>query len=352
MMPRDDKPDVHDEFDACRIHQHDGRVTAALERLRLADLSAGEVVIRVAYSGINYKDVLAATGAGRILRRFPLVGGIDLAGTVAQSADPAHREGDAVLVCGCGLSETRDGGYAAYARVPADAVVPMPPGLTAASSMAIGTAGLAAAWAIVRMEANGQTPAHGPVLVGGASGGVGSLAIDMLASRGYEVVALTGKPEAEGYLRELGAVRLLLRGQLAPGTQPLESARWGGAIDNAGGEILSWMLRSTRERGNVAAIGLAGSAELHTSVMPFILRGVNLLGISSALPREQRLALWSRLGSELKPRHLERIAAREIALAEVPDTLADYRHSRLVGRTLVRIEAADAHAGDARTAAA
>jgi NADPH2:quinone reductase len=174
----------------------------------------------------------------------------------------------------------------------------------------------------------------------------------MLASRGYEVVALTGKPEAEGYLRELGAVRLLLRGQLAPGTQPLESARWGGAIDNAGGEILSWMLRSTRERGNVAAIGLAGSAELHTSVMPFILRGVNLLGISSALPREQRLALWSRLGSELKPRHLERIAAREIALAEVPDTLADYRHSRLVGRTLVRIEAADAHAGDARTAAA
>ena len=336
------------QFDAYRIHQRDGRVVAALERLRLADLSAGEVVIRVAWSGINYKDALAATGAGRILRRFPLVGGIDLAGTVAQSADPAYREGDTVLVCGCGLSETRDGGYAGYARVPADTVVPMPSGLTAASSMAIGTAGFAAAQAIVRMEANGQTPAHGPVLVSGASGGVGSLAIDMLSSRGYEVVALTGKPEAESYLRELGAARLLLRAQLLPGSQPLESAHWGGAIDNAGGEVLSWMLRSTRERGNVAAIGLAASAELHTSVMPFILRGVNLLGISSALPREQRLALWSRLGSDLKPRHLDRIAAREIALAQVPEAFADYLHGRVIGRTLVRVGAqAGARAGGA-----
>jgi NADPH2:quinone reductase len=325
-------------FSALRIHQRDGRIQAVIESITLADLSAGEVVIRVSHSGVNYKDVLAATGAGRILRHFPLVGGIDLAGTVAQSTYPAYREGDAVLVTGCGLSETRDGGYAEFARVPADAVVPMPVGLTPATSMAIGTAGVAAAIAIVRMEANGQTPAHGPIVVSGASGGVGSLAIDMLAGRGYEVVALTGKRAAEGYLRKLGATELLLREELTPGTQPLESARWGGAIDSAGGEILSWLLRSTREHGNVAAVGLAADARLHTTVMPFILRGVALLGVNSVtLPRASRLALWARLASDLRPRHLERIAAREVALAALPAVFADYISTRGIGRTVVRV---------------
>ncbi|HTW75433.1 MAG TPA: acryloyl-CoA reductase [Steroidobacteraceae bacterium] len=325
-------------FSALRIHQRAGRVEARLESLALADLSAGDVLIRVAYSGINYKDALAASGAGRILRRYPLIGGIDLAGTVEQSQVPEYRPGDAVLVTGCGLSETRDGGYAAFARVPAEAVVPMPAGLTAASSMAIGTAGFAAARAVMRMQANGQTPSLGPVVVTGASGGVGSLAIDLLAGLGYEVVAVSGKRAAQDYLRELGAAHVLLREELVLGTQPLESARWGGAIDNVGGETLSWLLRSTREQGNVAAVGMAASAQLASSIMPFILRGVSLLGVNSAsLPRAPRLATWARLATDLKPRHLERIAARQVGLAQLPGEFADYLAGRVTGRTLVRL---------------
>jgi acrylyl-CoA reductase (NADPH) len=325
-------------FSALRIHQRDGRIEARVESMRVQDLSPGEVLIRVACSGINYKDALAATGAGRILRRYPLVGGIDLAGTVEESQVPDYRAGDAVLVTGCGLSETRDGGYAAFARVPADAVVPMPSGLTAATSMAIGTAGFAAARALVRMEANGQTPAHGPVVVTGATGGVGSLAIDLLAGRGYEVVAITGKGAAGQYLQALGAAHVLGRDELVLGTQPLESARWGGAIDSVGGEMLSWLLRSTRELGNVASVGMAASPQLSSSVMPFILRGVSLLGINTTpLPRAERLAIWSRLASDLKPRHLERITTRRVTLTQLPEVFADYLASRVMGRTLVQV---------------
>lgn len=328
-----------EKFTAYRIHQRDRGVDARFEQLTLDDLSPGEVVIRVSHSSINYKDALAATGAGRILRRYPLVGGIDLAGTVEQSQAPEYLPGDAVLVTGCGLSETRDGGYAAFARVPAEAVVPMPAGLTAASSMAIGTAGFAAARAVMRMQVNGQTPALGPVVVTGATGGVGSLAIDLLAGCGYEVVAVTGKGAAQEYLRELGAAHVLLREELVLGTQPLESARWGGAIDNVGGEMLSWLLRSAREQGNVVAVGMAASAQLSSSVMPFILRGVNLLGINSAsLARAPRLATWSRLATDLKPRHLERIAARQVSLAELPGEFANYLAGKAMGRTLVRVD--------------
>jgi len=327
-----------ERFSAYRIHQRDGGIEARFEQLLLADLSPGEVVIRVSHSSINYKDALAATGAGRILRRYPLVGGIDLAGSVEQSTDPAYQRGDAVLVTGCGLSETRDGGYAQFARVPASAVVAMPAGLDAVSAMAIGTAGFAAARAIMRMEINGQTPALGPVIVTGATGGVGSLAIDMLAARGYEVVALTGKPESEEYLRALGATQLLLRGELPLGKQALESARWGGAIDNAGGETLAWLLRTTHDGGNVASIGLAAGAELHTTVMPFILRGVSLLGVnSSAAPRDVRVAVWSRLSSDLKPRHLDRIVTRSIGLAELPAAFESFLKGSVIGRTVVRI---------------
>src|SRR5580700_2673853 len=199
------------DFKAFRIHSDNGRIVARFETLKLDDLGAGEVVIRVSHSGINYKDALAATGAGRILRRYPLVGGIDLAGSVEQSSDPAFKAGDAVLVTGCGMSETRDGGYAQFARLPASAVVAMPAGLDAQSAMALGTAGFAAGRAIMRMEINGQKPSMGPVVVTGATGGVGSLAIDMLAGKGYEVVALTGKPDSEPYLRALGATQLLSR---------------------------------------------------------------------------------------------------------------------------------------------
>jgi acrylyl-CoA reductase (NADPH) len=330
---------MSERFRALRVHQHEGRIEARVETLDLQDLSEGEVVIRVAFSGINYKDALATTGAGRILRRFPLVAGVDLAGHVVHSAVAQFRSGDEVLVTGCGLSETRDGGYAAFARVPAEAVVPMPAGLTAASSMAIGTAGFAAARAIMLMETNAQIPALGPIVVTGATGGVGSLAIDMLSSRGYEVVAITGKGSAAGYLAGLGASQVLLRGDLELGSRALESARWGGAIDNVGGETLSWLLRSTRDRGNVASVGLAADAQLSTSVMPFILRGVNLLGVaSSSLPRELRLAVWARIGTDLKPQKLARIVRREIPFAELPDAFAAYLRGEVIGRTLVRME--------------
>ncbi len=332
-----------EQFSAYRIHQRDGRIEAQFERIGLDDLSAGEVVIRVAYSSVNYKDALAATGAGRILRRYPLVGGIDLAGTVEQSADAAYRVGEPVLVTGCGLSETRDGGYAQFARVPSEAVVPLPPGLDTAAAMAIGTAGYTAARAIMRMERAGQTPALGPVVVSGASGGVGSLAIDLLAGRGYEVVALTGKRDAEDYLRAIGATRLLIRGELPYGRQPLESARWGGAIDTLGGETLSWLLRSTRDGGNVASIGLAAGAELQMTVMPFILREVSLLGVNSVSnTRESRLAVWARLAGDLRPRHLDRIVTRRIQFRELPSAFADHLGGRVLGRTVVRMDEAAA----------
>jgi NADPH2:quinone reductase len=335
---------MSERFRALRVHQQQGRIEPRMEKLGLEDLSDGEVVIRVAFSGINYKDALAATGAGRILRRYPLVGGIDLAGSVVQSEVGAFQPGDEVLVTGCGLSETRDGGYADYARVPAAAVVPMPAGLTAASSMAIGTAGFAAARAIMLMETNAQSPALGPIVVTGSTGGVGSLAIDMLSARGYEVVAVTRKRSAEAYLRELGASQVLVHEELEFGTHPLESARWGGAIDNVGGETLSWLLRSTGERGNVASVGLAADAQLATSVMPFILRGVNLLGVaSSSLPRELRLAVWGRIASDLAPRQLGRIVSREIAFSELPQAFGAYLRGEVVGRTLVRIGDGVAH---------
>jgi NADPH2:quinone reductase len=295
-------------------------------------------VIRVACSDVNYKDALAATGAGKILRRYPLVGGIDLAGTVESSADARFKPGDAVLVTGCGLSETHDGGYAQFARVPAEWVIPMPAGLDAGTAMSLGTAGFTAALAIHRMEQNGQTPAGGPIVVTGASGGVGSVAIDMLATRGYRVVAVSGKPDAAGYLRALGAAEVLDRRSLDLGSRPLEAARFAGAIDNLGGDVLAWLTRSVDFWGNIASIGLAASPALETTVMPFILRGVALLGInSSATRREWRLAVWQRIATDLRPRQLSRIVTRTIDFADLPEVFPDYIAGRVTGRTLVRI---------------
>jgi acrylyl-CoA reductase (NADPH) len=325
-------------FEAFRIHQQDGKIVGRLERLTLEDLSPGEVVIRVTHSGINYKDALAATGAGKILRRYPLVGGIDLAGVVESSTDPSYRQGTAVLVTGCSLSETRDGGYAEFARVPADAVVPMPPGLGAAEAMGVGTAGFAAALAIGRLEHNGLHPGQGPVAVTGATGGVGALAIDMLAARGYTVTAITGKAENEPWLRALGAAEVLLRTQLAFSKQPLGSARWAAAIDNAGGELLNWLLTTTQPFGSVASIGLVGSAELHTTVMPFILRNVSLLGVnSSSVPRELYLRTWARIATDLRPRHLAQIVTRTVSLQQLPAVFGDYLSGGVQGRTVVQI---------------
>lgn len=325
-------------FRAFRIHEEQGRIVARFEQLRLDELAAGEVVVRVEYSDINYKDALAATGAGRILRRYPLVGGVDLAGKVESSTDARFKKGDAVLVTGCGLSETHDGGYAQFARVPGDWVIAMPPGLDAASAMSLGTAGFTAAYAIHRMESNGQKPANGPVLVNGATGGVGSIAIDMLAGRGYEVVAVTGKENSRDYLEALGAHSVLLRKDIDYGSKPLERARWAGAIDSVGGEMLTWLTRTVDNWGNIASIGLAGGAKLETTVLPFILRGINLLGINSAATRrEPRLALWQRIATDLRPRHLDRIVTRRIRFDELPQVFDAYLKGNVTGRTLVEI---------------
>jgi NADPH2:quinone reductase len=329
---------IPDSFRALRIHQHEGVASARFESLHLDQLSAGEVVIRVTHSSINYKDALAASPGGRIVRRYPLVGGVDLAGSVVTSSDPRFRSGDAVLVTGCGLSETRDGGYSEYARVPAEAVIAMPPGFDAHAAMAVGTAGFAAALAIVRMEHNGQQPSSGPIVVTGAAGGVGSLAIDMLATRGYEVIAVTGNQAAHEYLRALGAASVMSREELGSSDQPLMPARWGGAIDNLGGPTLVSLLAGTRNNGNVASVGLAQDAGLHGTVMPFILRGVNLLGVNSAAtPLPTRLLVWQRIASDLRPRHLDRIVQRSIGFDELPAAFTAFLQGGVQGRTVVRI---------------
>jgi NADPH2:quinone reductase len=325
-------------FTAFRIHEIDGRIVARFDQIVLDDLGPGEVVVRVEYSDINYKDALAATGAGRILRKYPLVGGIDLAGVVVGSSDPRYTAGQHVLVTGCGLSETHDGGYAEYARLRGDWVIPLPAGMSTADAMKIGTAGFTAALAIHRMEQNGQAPANGPVAVTGATGGVGSIAISMLAGRGYEVVAVSGKPEADEYLREIGAARILRRQEINLGSKPMEKALWAGAVDNVGGELLTWLTRTTDQWGNIASIGLAGGAELRTTVMPFILRGVNLLGINSVLtPRGTRLEVWKRIAGDLRPGKLDRICTKVVPFAELPAQFDDYIKGRVTGRAVVKI---------------
>lgn len=326
------------DFRAYRIDQEDGKIVAGFTTLNIDDLSAGDVVIRVSHSTINYKDALAATGAGKILRTFPLVGGIDLAGSVVSSEDDRWSEGDLVLVNGCGLSETCDGGYAEYARVAADSIVPVPDGMNASQVMQIGTAGYTAALAIHRMEQNGQSPEGGPVVVTGATGGVGSIAVDMLDGRGYEVVAVTGKSEQSEYLKSIGATEILIRDDIDLGKRPLEKARWGGAIDNLGGDYLTWLTRTVNYGGNIASIGLAASHELNTTVIPFILRAVCLLGINSVdTPRDLRLQVWDRIGKDLRPRHLDIIGSRSIGFDELPDAFQAYIDGTVTGRTVVAI---------------
>jgi acrylyl-CoA reductase (NADPH) len=322
---------VAERFRAFRIHEENKKIVARFDDITLDDLAPGEVVVRVRFSGINYKDALAATGAGKILRKYPLVGGIDLAGDVVTSSDARFRTGEKILVTGCELSETHDGGYAEYARLRADSVIAIPSGLDEFQAMALGTAGFTAALALHRMEQNGQMPEHGPIVVTGATGGVGSIALDMLASRRYESIAVSGKPEADAYLKSLGASRVLRRQEINPGTRPLETALFGG-------EMLAWLTRTVKYGGNIASVGMAGSAELKTTVMPFILRAVNLLGInSSATPRDLRIAVWQRIATDLKPRHLDRIVSKTIPFAELPGAFEPYLKGTVTGRTVVRI---------------
>lgn len=326
-------------FRAYRVHERDGGYEARLDDIGLDDLSEGDVTIRAAWSGINYKDALAVTGKGRIMRRFPMVAGVDVSGTVESSSDARFAPGDRVLVAGASMGEAYDGGYAERVRVPADALVPVPEGLSLREAMALGTAGFTAALAIERMELNGQRPENGPVLVNGATGGVGSFAVDMLAARGYEVAAFTGKAESAGWLESLGAARVVLRDEVEMGSRPLERAEWAGAVDNVGGDHLAWLTRTVMPAGNIASIGLAGGAKLSTTVMPFILRGVNLLGINSVtISPELREHAWGRCGTDLKPRHIETIVTRELGLGELHGVFDDYMAGGVTGRTVIRIE--------------
>jgi len=327
-----------DSFKALLIEEHDGKVSSGFVQLDESRLDAGNVTIRVAYSSINYKDALAATGAGKIIRRFPCVGGIDLSGTVIESSDSRFKPGDQVIATSFDIGVAHHGGYAEIARVPGDWVVPLPAGLSLYEAMALGTAGFTAALGVVRMEENGLRPEKGPVIVTGATGGVGSLAIDMLARIGYHVVALTGKESEADYLRSLGVAEVLLRQSLdLSRIRPLDRARWAGAVDNLGGDVLAWIASTMEQGGTIASIGLAASMSLNTTVAPFILRGVSLLGIDSGYIREPyRSGVWQRLATDLRPPHLASMS-RRIPFDDLPATFGEYIAGRAKGRVVVEI---------------
>jgi NADPH2:quinone reductase len=323
-------------FDAFRVFDGGGTINGRVVQLTLEDLSEGAVVIKAAFSSVNYKDALAATGAGKIMRRFPLVGGIDVSGTVASSSNARFKAGDEVLVTGYDLGVAHDGGYAEYVRVPADWVVPVPRGLTLSDVMAIGTAGFTAALSVAGLERNGAAPANGPVIVTGATGGVGSMAVQLLAARGYTVTALTGKDAEHDYLRSLGAADVLSRTTLQMGTRPLEKTLWAGAVDPVGGETLAWLTRTMMYNGAIACSGLTGGTDLHTTVLPFILRGTKLLGIDSVMcPMNTRLDVWHRLSTDMKPAAL-RTMAREISMSGLPDAFKTLLGGAARGRFVVK----------------
>ena len=327
-------------FKALRVHQVEKAFQARFEQIQLSDLTPGEVVVRVAYSCLNYKDALAVTGKSRIMRAMPRVAGIDLSGTVESSSDARYKAGDKVLVTGCNHGELLDGGLAEYARVPAESVVALPKGLSLSEAMALGTAGFTAAMALRRMLENHQAPEHGPIAVTGPTGGVGSVAISLFKRAGFQVAAITGKttPEAEQYLRMLGADEIVDRNTLDMGSKPMEAARWGGAVDNLGGDTLAYLTRTVKPWGNIGSVGLAQGFGLSTTVMPFILRGVSLLGIHSVeVPRAWREDIWRKLAGEWKPAQLAQIANRTIPLEEVPAVCAELMASQVLGRTIVRI---------------
>jgi acrylyl-CoA reductase (NADPH) len=318
----------------------DKKIRAEFVDTTLEDLDPGEVTVRVAYSSVNYKDALAATGKGKILRRPSCIGGIDFAGTVISSTDPRFKKGDAVLTAsGEYVGVSNDGGYAPYARVHGDWITKVPQGLSLWEAMAYGTAGYTAGIAVVRMEHNGLKPANGPVIVNGATGGVGSIAIAALAKLGYHVVALTGKESESDWLKRLGAKEIMLRQSLnLQKIKPLDKATWAGAVDNLGGDVLAWMASTMNYGGVIAAVGLAASYTLNTTVMPFILRGVSLLGVNSGdVSNPIRDLVWRRLATDLKPPLLKEMA-RTIRFAELPSVFDDFINARVTRRLVVDLE--------------
>lgn len=321
------------------VAEKDGEdVVREVRSLDPENLPEGEVTIRVAFSDVNYKDALATTAKGGVARTSPLVPGIDLSGEVVESSAEGISEGDEVIVHGYELGVAHHGGFAEYARVPADWVVPMPAGLDLRRAMALGTAGYTAALSVHQLEERGLSPDHGPVLVTGATGGVGSVAVGILAERGYEVAASTGKESEHEYLRELGAAEILDREEVSAASErPLESERWAAAVDPVGGSTLAYALRTMRSGGAAALSGMTGGVALETTVLPFILRGVALLGIDSPqTPIELRRRIWERLGSDLAPRGLDSMVV-EVGLDEVEGVLDRILAGEVRGRTVVRI---------------
>ena len=329
---------MSDTFRAFRIHQDKDSHSAGIEDLTLDDLADGELVVKAAWSSVNFKDALAGRGKAPILRTSPLVGGIDAAGTVVESRSERFQAGDKVLVTGCDLSEKRDGGYSEMLKLDAEWAVPVPDGLDLRQAMILGTAGFTAALGLWRMETNGQTPDKGPLVVTGASGGVGMLALDMYTRAGYEVHAISGKEDEFPFLQKLGARQCVSRHGLDLGSRPLESARWAGALDNVGGRMLEGLTRVIQPWGNIASCGNAAGIELHTTVMPFIIRGIGLLGINSAgCPYEIREELWKRLAGRWRPAHLDEIAQDEVTLDNLPEAFDKLLEGRSFGRTLVKL---------------
>lgn len=325
-------------YRALVLTQDDGVTRAAVQDIATDALPVGDVTVRVAYSSLNYKDGLAVTGQGRVVRTYPMVPGIDFAGTVEASESPSYKPGDEVVLTGWGVGERHWGGYGELARVKADWLIPLPKGLTLQRAMGIGTAGFTAMLSVMALEALGATPGDRPIAVTGASGGVGGVAVALLAARGYPVTASTGRAESQDYLRSLGAREVI--GRLPAGSgKPLESERWGGAVDTVGGETLAALLRTAAYGASVAACELAGGSYLPTTVLPFILRGVNLLGIDSVLcPLDRRRAAWERLARDLPPEALDRMT-RVAPLGDVPSLAQDILEGQVRGRVVVDVRA-------------
>lgn len=326
-----------DTCKAFRIYNENKEIAGRIEDIPMAGVGSGQVLFKTAYSSVNYKDALAGTGAGKIIRNFPLIGGIDAAGTVVASDDNRFRAGDEIICTSYDMGVAHDGGYAGYCRVPADWVVPLPQGLTLFEAMALGTAGYTAGLAITLLEQNDMTPGNGKVLVNGATGGVASLCIDMLAALGYQVTALTGKDSEHAFLKKLGAAEVLSRNALDMGSRPLEKTQWAAAFDSVGGEQLAWLTRTMQASGVIASFGNAGGIELKTTVLPFILRGVRLIGVDSGFtPMALRRKVWARLATDLKPRHLQDIAFT-IDMADLPGYFDKMLKGQTRGRAVVRI---------------
>ncbi|MDN4491943.1 NADPH:quinone oxidoreductase family protein [Ureibacillus aquaedulcis] len=326
-------------FDALVVNKKEEQFSVDIQKLTVEDLPAGEVLIRVQYSGVNYKDSLAAIPNGNIVKSYPFVPGIDLAGVVVASEDPRFKEGDEVIATSYEIGVSHFGGYSEYARIPAQWIVPLPKGLSLKEAMTIGTAGFTAALSVLRLEENGVKPEKGKVLVAGATGGVGSFAVSILSKLGFEVEASTGKESESGYLKKLGAATIVPREEIYDGKiRALGKQKWAAAVDPVGGEPLASLLSQVQYGGSVAVSGLTAGTNVPTTVFPFILRGVNLLGIDSVYcDMETRLKVWERLATDFKPADLEEVIQQEVTLKELPEVLPTLLKGQARGRILVKL---------------